>query len=93
MPCCSNSANDAATVVAEGFAGSETEFAVHMNARARALGAQNSHFVNPHGLDRAGHVSTARDLDDRSSATASAAAVPRDPRDARASRCRSSRAA
>lgn len=57
-----NSANDAATVVAEGLAGSETEFASHMNARARALGAKNSHFVNPHGLTAPGHVSTARDL-------------------------------
>jgi D-alanyl-D-alanine carboxypeptidase (penicillin-binding protein 5/6) len=57
-----NSANDAATVVAEGLAGSETEFAIHMNAKARAIGAQNSHFVNPHGLTAAGHVSTARDL-------------------------------
>jgi D-alanyl-D-alanine carboxypeptidase (penicillin-binding protein 5/6) len=57
-----NSANDAATVVADGLAGSETEFAVHMNARARALGARNSHFVNPHGLTAPGHVSTARDL-------------------------------
>src|SRR5258705_7832428 len=43
-----NSANDAATVEADGLAGSETEFALHMTARARALGATNSHFVNPH---------------------------------------------
>ena len=57
-----NSANDAASVVAEGLAGSENEFAIHMNAKARALGAQGSHFVNPHGLTAAGHVSTARDL-------------------------------
>ncbi len=57
-----NSANDAAAVVAEGLAGSETEFAVHMNAKARAIGARNSHFVNPHGLTAPGHVSTARDL-------------------------------
>ena len=57
-----NSANDAAAVVAEGLAGSENEFAIHMNAKARAIGAQNSHFVNPHGLTAPGHVSTARDL-------------------------------
>jgi D-alanyl-D-alanine carboxypeptidase (penicillin-binding protein 5/6) len=57
-----NSANDAASVVAEGLAGSENEFAIHMNAKARAIGAQNSHFVNPHGLTAPGHVSTARDL-------------------------------
>jgi D-alanyl-D-alanine carboxypeptidase (penicillin-binding protein 5/6) len=57
-----NSANDASTVVAEGLAGSETEFAVKMNARARALGASNSRFVNPHGLTAPGHLSTVRDL-------------------------------
>jgi D-alanyl-D-alanine carboxypeptidase (penicillin-binding protein 5/6) len=57
-----NSANDASTVVAEGLAGSENEFAIHMNAKARAIGAQSSHFVNPHGLTAAGHVSSARDL-------------------------------
>ena len=57
-----NSANDAAAVVAEGLAGSEAAFAVQMNARARALGALNSHFVNPHGLTDIGHLTTARDL-------------------------------
>jgi D-alanyl-D-alanine carboxypeptidase (penicillin-binding protein 5/6) len=57
-----NSANDASAVVAEGLAGSETEFAIHMNAKARAIGAENSHFVNPHGLTAGGHVSSARDL-------------------------------
>src|SRR6516162_2967526 len=39
-----NSANDAATVVAEGIAGSESAFAVRMNAKAASLGARNSHF-------------------------------------------------
>ena len=57
-----NSANDAATVVAEGIAGSESAFAVRMNAKAASLGARNSHFVNPHGLTADGHVSSARDL-------------------------------
>lgn len=57
-----NSANDAAVVVAEGLAGSEEGFAARMNARARAIGATNSHFENPHGLTAPGHVSTARDL-------------------------------
>ncbi|HXJ33138.1 MAG TPA: SPOR domain-containing protein [Candidatus Eisenbacteria bacterium] len=57
-----NSANDAATVVAEGLAGSESAFATRMNAKAHAIGAQGSHFVNPHGLTADGHVSTARDL-------------------------------
>jgi D-alanyl-D-alanine carboxypeptidase (penicillin-binding protein 5/6) len=57
-----NSANDAAAVVAEGLGGSEGGFSTQMNARARALGAGSSHFVNPHGLTAPGHVSTARDL-------------------------------
>ena len=57
-----NSANDASTVVAEGLAGSETEFAVKMNAKARAIGARSSRFVNPHGLTQDGHISTVRDL-------------------------------
>jgi D-alanyl-D-alanine carboxypeptidase (penicillin-binding protein 5/6) len=57
-----NSANDAASVVAEGLAGSEAAFAARMNARARELGATASHFVNPHGLTAPGHVASARDL-------------------------------
>ena len=57
-----NSANDAAAAVADALAGSENEFAVKMNAKARAIGARNTHFVNPHGLTAEGHVSTARDL-------------------------------
>jgi D-alanyl-D-alanine carboxypeptidase (penicillin-binding protein 5/6) len=57
-----NSANDAAAVVADSLAGSENEFAIKMNAKARAIGARNTHFVNPHGLTAEGHVSTARDL-------------------------------
>jgi len=56
------SANDAAAVVAEGLAGSEDRFAARMNAKARAVGATGSTFVNPHGLTADGHVSTARDL-------------------------------
>jgi serine-type D-Ala-D-Ala carboxypeptidase (penicillin-binding protein 5/6) len=57
-----NSANDAAAAVADALAGSENEFAIKMNAKARAIGARNTHFVNPHGLTAEGHVSTARDL-------------------------------
>ncbi len=56
------SANDASAVVAEGISGSEWGFARRMNAKARAVGATDSNFVNPHGLTAAGHVSTVRDL-------------------------------
>jgi D-alanyl-D-alanine carboxypeptidase len=33
-----------------------------MNQEASALGAQNSSFANPHGMDAPGHYSTARDI-------------------------------
>jgi D-alanyl-D-alanine carboxypeptidase (penicillin-binding protein 5/6) len=33
-----------------------------MNQRAQELGLQESHFVNPHGLDAEGHLSSAGDL-------------------------------
>lgn len=57
-----NSANDASVVIAEGLAGSVQNFAERMNVQARALGATNTHFVNPNGLPAADHYSTARDL-------------------------------
>jgi len=57
-----NSGNDAATVLAEHIGGSVPGFAVLMNARAQELGMQDTHFVNPHGLDAQGHYSSAYDL-------------------------------
>ena len=56
------SGNDAAVAIAEHLAGSEAEFVKNMNLRARELGALNSHFANPHGLDHPDHYSTAFDL-------------------------------
>jgi D-alanyl-D-alanine carboxypeptidase (penicillin-binding protein 5/6) len=56
------SANDASVAVAERVGGSVPGFAVRMNRRAAALGARNTHFVNPNGLPARGHYSTARDL-------------------------------
>ncbi len=56
------SGNDAATALACHVAGGTAAFAERMNRRARELGMQNSHFVNPHGLDEEGHYATARDL-------------------------------
>ncbi len=44
------SANDAATAIAEKIAGSEQNFAVIMNARAKQMGLTRSHFYDPHGL-------------------------------------------
>jgi serine-type D-Ala-D-Ala carboxypeptidase (penicillin-binding protein 5/6) len=56
------SANDASIALAEHIAGSEARFVDLMNARAKAWGLSNTHFVNPHGLDAPGHRSSARDL-------------------------------
>jgi D-alanyl-D-alanine carboxypeptidase len=55
------SANDAATALAVATAGTVPRFVALMNARAKELGLAGTHYRNPHGLDQAGHVSTARD--------------------------------
>lgn len=44
------SANDGAHTLAVAAAGSEARFAVLMNAKAKKLGANETKFVNPHGL-------------------------------------------
>ena len=56
------SGNDAAIALAEHVAGSIPDFADLMNARAAALGLENTSFRNPHGLDEEGHHTTAREL-------------------------------
>ena len=56
------SANDAATAIAIGTAGSVEAFADYMNQKAKALGLKNTHFENPHGLDSEQHYTTAHDL-------------------------------
>jgi len=56
------SANDAATVVAEGIGGSEPGFVGMMNAQARRLGMSNTYFHNASGLPDPAQVSSARDL-------------------------------
>jgi D-alanyl-D-alanine carboxypeptidase len=56
------SANDAAVVLAEGLAGSETAFAVRMNDRARRLGMTRTNFRNASGLPNPFQYTTPRDL-------------------------------
>lgn len=56
------SANDAATAIGEGLAGSEQAFAQQMTQMARALGMNNTNFRNAHGLTQEGHYSTAHDM-------------------------------
>jgi len=56
------SGNDAAVAIAEHTAGSVEEFAKLMNEKAIELGALNTNFVTPHGLDTNNHYSTAYDM-------------------------------
>lgn len=46
------SGNDASVALSEYIAGSESAFADLMNQQAQRMGMQNSHFMNPTGLDR-----------------------------------------
>ncbi len=55
-------ANDGCIVIAEGFAGSEENFARQMTERARAIGLRKSTFVNATGLPAAGQQTTVREL-------------------------------
>jgi len=56
------SANDAAVVLSEGLAGSETAFADRMTRTARAMGMENTTFHNASGLPNPQQRTTARDL-------------------------------
>ncbi len=56
------SANDAATAIGIAISGSQEAFARRMNATARAMGMNDTSFVNMHGLTERGHRSTARDM-------------------------------
>jgi len=56
------SANDAAVVLAEAVAGSESAFAERMTAKAGDLGMRSSRFRNASGLPDPGQVTTARDI-------------------------------
>ena len=61
-----SSANDCACAMAEHLAGSEEAFAETMNARAKELGMEETHFVNCTGLDdgadAAEHKTSAYDI-------------------------------
>src|SRR5439155_6316470 len=57
------SANDAAVALADYTSHDRRGLFVDwMNAKARALGLRDTHFVNPDGLDAGGHYSSARDV-------------------------------
>ncbi len=57
-----SSGNDAALAIAEAVSGSVSAFVAEMNAKAAALGMDNTAFVNPSGLPQDGGYSCARDL-------------------------------
>jgi D-alanyl-D-alanine carboxypeptidase (penicillin-binding protein 5/6) len=57
------SANDAADALADFVGRGDTRaFVALMNAEAKRLGMNDTHFVRPDGLDTPGHVSSARDV-------------------------------
>ncbi len=57
-----NSGNDASIAIAEHISHSPEAFADLMNKKAYELGAKNTQFMNPNGLDDDGHYTTAYDL-------------------------------
>lgn len=56
------SGNDACVAIAEQIAGTEPNFVLLMNQKAKLLGALETSFKNTNGLPQAGHLTTARDL-------------------------------
>lgn len=56
------SGNDAVVALAEKIGGSEEEFVNLMNEKVKELKLENTHFVNPHGLDADNHYSSAYDM-------------------------------
>ena len=56
------SGNDACIVLAEGIAGTESQFAVKMTQRAREIGLEKSVFTNSNGLPDPGTKVTTREL-------------------------------
>jgi D-alanyl-D-alanine carboxypeptidase (penicillin-binding protein 5/6) len=59
-----SSGNDAALVLADYVGGDDSidGFVKMMNNKAKELGCENTHFVNPHGLHDKNHYTTATDL-------------------------------
>jgi len=56
------SGNDAADVLADNYPQGRSAFVQEMNRKAKEIGAMNTSFTNPSGLDEYGHFSTAQDL-------------------------------
>lgn len=56
------SGNDTAYMIADNVAGNSQKFADMMNAKAKEIGANNTHFVTANGLHDENHYTTAYDL-------------------------------
>ena len=56
------SANEACDILAEAVSGSVQAFVTAMNEKAKALGCENTHFVNPNGLHDPQHYTSAWDM-------------------------------
>ncbi len=56
------SGNDAAMMIAEHVGGSVENFVAMMNEEALAIGATNTHFMNPHGLTAENHHTSVYDI-------------------------------
>ena len=56
------SGNDACVALAEGIAGTESNFAEMMNEKAEELGLENTNFTNSSGINDPDNYSTVRDI-------------------------------
>ncbi len=56
------SANEACNIIGRYLAGSISGFVDRMNQRAKELGCEHTHFMNPNGMSAADHYSSAYDL-------------------------------
>lgn len=56
------SGNDACVAIAEHIGGTEENFVLLMNQKAKMIGAEDTSFKNTNGLPAPGHYTTARDL-------------------------------
>ena len=56
------SGNDSCVALAEGIAGTESEFAILMTAKAKEMGMYNTNFTNSSGLNDPDNYSTVRDI-------------------------------
>ena len=59
---CVVSANDCVMAMAEFIGGSEEVFVEQMNAKAKELGMNDTHFVNCHGIDEDNHITSSYDI-------------------------------